>query len=554
MPAVEISFAAPSAGGADAFDAPSFSDTADGQEDFDSVMQAKLSPHSNKSQGKISPHTDKSPVAAESALTAETPPTETQTASDKDSAKLVGDEKKPATSVDGKITNDQNSPFVPLDAAAPLPVYFSLPLFAGSTGASLPTSLPTENADTSGTADGELAGVQALACSGSLATPGTPKRELQLPAASTNAASVSSPTQKDHPANAAELDAKPENPAPGTATTAGLLKMVSPGQNAALPNSKETPQPVISTATTAALVTSAERLPAKDASATPLTVAQFPAMPAATAETAAASAQKPAEIQPAQNHSENPPTHDSSQAGTPVADSGTGVATGAVDMKNPQKTIKVAGPDAKVLPVGDNGGAGEKNLPMPRPASAARAADNRGSDSNFSFAGGGQSPFVDRASTLNVLELPSLAEARMRGVDRTHDMIALHSMRLVESKTDTLAVVIKPSVGTELFLELRQRNGGVEAHATLTRGDHQFLSQHWPELQQRLEQRGIKLAPLGSETSFSASDNGQFQRQQTSQEEAAQQAAAFAEFASIAPVGGAGARLAVARDGWESWA
>jgi hypothetical protein len=115
-------------------------------------------------------------------------------------------------------------------------------------------------------------------------------------------------------------------------------------------------------------------------------------------------------------------------------------------------------------------------------------------------------------------------------------------------------VVIKPSVGTELSLELRHRNGGVEAQATLTRGDHQFLNQHWPELQQRLEQRGIKLAPLDGAANFLANDNGNFSQHQTSREEAAQQAAAFAEFASIGSAGGATARLAPVHDGWESWA
>jgi hypothetical protein len=133
-------------------------------------------------------------------------------------------------------------------------------------------------------------------------------------------------------------------------------------------------------------------------------------------------------------------------------------------------------------------------------------------------------------------------------------MMALHSMRLVESKLDSMSVVIKPAVGTELSLELRQRNGSVEAQATLTRGDHQFLSDHWSELQQRLEQRGVKLAALGSETSFSANGNGQFQQNQASREEAAQQASAFAEFASIGNSGGATARLAPIHDGWESWA
>jgi hypothetical protein len=80
------------------------------------------------------------------------------------------------------------------------------------------------------------------------------------------------------------------------------------------------------------------------------------------------------------------------------------------------------------------------------------------------------------------------------------------------------------------------------------------LSQHWPELQQRLEQRGIKLAPLGGEANFSTAGDGSFQQDQASREEAAQQASAFAEFASAGFAGGATARLAVAHDGWESWA
>lgn len=232
---------------------------------------------------------------------------------------------------------------------------------------------------------------------------------------------------------------------------------------------------------------------------------------------------------------------------------GTGVATMTSPMKNTKNTNKVAGPDVKVLPVGENGAGREKNLPSPLLVTPVRA-DNGGADLNFSFSSGNsQTAVVENAPTLNVLDLPSLADARMRAVERTHDMMALHAMRLVESKSDTLSVVIKPAVGTELSLELRQRNGGVEAQATLTRGDHQFLSQHWPELQQRMELRGIKLAPLGGGEGFSANDNRHFQQQQTSQEEAAQQASAFAEFASIRS-GGASARLAVVHDGWESWA
>ena len=234
---------------------------------------------------------------------------------------------------------------------------------------------------------------------------------------------------------------------------------------------------------------------------------------------------------------------------------GTGVATTVSPMKNPQKTNKVAGPDVKVLPVGEPGAAREKNLPPVLLATPVRATDSRSPDLNFSFANGNNgAPVADNAPVLNALDLPSLADARLRALERTHDMMALHSMRLVESKSDVLSVVIKPSVGTELSLELRQCNGGVEAQATLTRGDHQLLNQHWPELQQRLELRGIKLAPLDGGGGFSASDGGSFSQQQASREDAAQRASAFAEFASIRNAGGATARLAPVHDGWESWA
>jgi hypothetical protein len=233
---------------------------------------------------------------------------------------------------------------------------------------------------------------------------------------------------------------------------------------------------------------------------------------------------------------------------------GTGVATMDSLMKNLQKTNKVAGPGVKVLPVEQNGQSGENNLPQ-LPAGPVRAIDNRGADLNFAFSNGNnQAQATDHTSTVNAVDLPSLADARMRGLERTHDMMALHTMRLLESKSDTLSVVIKPSVGTELSLELHLDSDGVKAQATLTRGDHQFLSQHWPELQQRLEQRGVRLAPLGSEAGFFANNNSQFQKQQNSEDDAAQRASAFAEFAATTQTGGATARLVTVHDGWESWA
>jgi hypothetical protein len=240
-------------------------------------------------------------------------------------------------------------------------------------------------------------------------------------------------------------------------------------------------------------------------------------------------------------------------SGWAADNAGTGVALMDSSMKNPQNANKVAGPDVKVLPVGEGGAAVQQNLPTQLLVPTVRAAENQGGSYNLSLATG-DAPAADTASVLKAADLPLLTDMRMRAMDRMHDMVSLHAMRLMESKSDTLSVMIKPTVGTELSLELRQRGEGVEAQATLVRGDHELLSQHWTELQQRLEQRGIKLGPLGGEGEETAADHGQFQHSEFAQEDEAQQASAFAEFAAAGPAGGATARLAALHDGWESWA
>jgi hypothetical protein len=234
---------------------------------------------------------------------------------------------------------------------------------------------------------------------------------------------------------------------------------------------------------------------------------------------------------------------------------GTGVATDVGQMKKTENGNKVAGLDEQVLPGGTNGTAREAVTSSHPSVAQTRVVENKNSDFNLPLPAL-TAPVADRSSSTNVIALPSLADTRMRDVERTQDMVSLHALRMVETKADSVSVVIRPGAGTELSLELRHRNGVVEAAAVLQRGDFQLMNQHWPELQQKLEQRGIKLSALGGEGNFSAADNGSFSRQQqASREEAAQQASAFAEFTMAMNRGGATARLApVAPDGWESWA
>ncbi|HEV2693252.1 MAG TPA: hypothetical protein VG347_10190 [Verrucomicrobiae bacterium] len=238
---------------------------------------------------------------------------------------------------------------------------------------------------------------------------------------------------------------------------------------------------------------------------------------------------------------------------------GTGVAITASSMKNSDKTNKVAGLDVQVLPGGTNSTLRETVLPAHATVTAVRSADKQTSDLNLPLAPATPA-IAEGADTSSLVALPSLADARMRDVERTHDLVSVHALRMVDSKSDSLQMVLKPGAGTEISLELHHRDGGVEAEAVLQRGDYQLMNQHWPELQAKLEQRGIKLAPLGGEansftTGNNNTNNGNFSRQQPSREEAAQQASAFAEFTVAMNRGGATARLAPAiAGGWESWA
>lgn len=232
---------------------------------------------------------------------------------------------------------------------------------------------------------------------------------------------------------------------------------------------------------------------------------------------------------------------------------GTGVASTLSAMKKSDKVEFFAGQAGQNLPVAGPTraatGALASVLPeLPPRRSEIFSADyspftNTSPDNNF--AAGSSTTSVSAAT------LPSLSEARLQTVERTHDLVSAHALRLVESKSDSMSLVLKPGGGTELSLELRQRNGVVEAQAYLAAGDHQLLNQHWADLQSRLELRGVKLGPLGGEDSFTSGGNFSQQRS-PSRDEETERAAAFAEFAAVS--GGATARSAMGGWGWESWA
>jgi hypothetical protein len=243
----------------------------------------------------------------------------------------------------------------------------------------------------------------------------------------------------------------------------------------------------------------------------------------------------------------------------PLENDGTSVANQCMAMNTTEKTNKLAGltgKTEKVLPGDGSLAVLGNNLPGTDPA--ARVAHFN--ESSLALGGlpanGADSVAV---SGSNGAAPVALVDLNLRALERTHDMVALHALRLVDSKEDSLNVVIKPGAGLQMSLEMRQRGDSIDIRAVVQRGDFANLNQHWPELQQRLEQRGIRLAPLagGENSSAGAGTNGFQQPQREFGGTDPLAASAFAAFALAGPAMSsttAEPTPAILAHGWETWA
>jgi len=247
-------------------------------------------------------------------------------------------------------------------------------------------------------------------------------------------------------------------------------------------------------------------------------------------------------------------------AATSAGTSGIPAAKLDIPMKNTGKMNEIAGLTEKVLPGNAGLAADENNLPRPAIPPLATASNGPMAAYSDSAAHVQQSSSALGGASASSAIISPVVDLRSRALERTHDMVALQATRLVESGSDTLHVVIKPGAGMQLSLELRQQGDGIEAQAVLQRGDFNHLNQHWPELQQRLEQRGIRLASLtGNETALTSDGQGGSQphSQPESPDADGLAAGAFAEFALSGPALPSPTPSSASRSshrGWETWA
>jgi hypothetical protein len=165
-----------------------------------------------------------------------------------------------------------------------------------------------------------------------------------------------------------------------------------------------------------------------------------------------------------------------------------------------------------------------------------------------------------RAEEATTTTVTATGPITTRSMERTEDLMALHGLRLRDSGLDSMRVVIKPDSNLHIALNVQMRDNGVEITAQLQRGDHELMSRHWPELQQQLEQRGIRLAPLTQSESNASSNqnqnNNSFSQHSNRHhhEDRQTRSGAFAEFALESVLVPKRAAKATIPRGWESWA
>jgi hypothetical protein len=220
-------------------------------------------------------------------------------------------------------------------------------------------------------------------------------------------------------------------------------------------------------------------------------------------------------------------------------------------------------PMEKAEKMNEFSGSAEQNLPAGgglRPGAELSNKATRPVRSFISTENTGASPFPVTSTTNTSGEVSSgtfvqqPSPLSLQSLERTQELLSLHAIRLRESGKDSMSVVIKPGPGLHLSLDLQMRDGNVEMRALLHQGDFDLLSRHWTELQQQMESRGIRLAPLlsGQPNADTASEFSK----QSSQRHAADNHSGSGGSSDAASSGAVLPKNPVRKrsQGWESWA
>jgi hypothetical protein len=82
-------------------------------------------------------------------------------------------------------------------------------------------------------------------------------------------------------------------------------------------------------------------------------------------------------------------------------------------------------------------------------------------------------------------------------LDRIEMLITREAANIRENGAERLGVSVKVDAQTELFLQLTQKDGQLQATLRCERGDFSALDSQWAQLQQTLARQNVQLMPLG---------------------------------------------------------
>ena len=152
-------------------------------------------------------------------------------------------------------------------------------------------------------------------------------------------------------------------------------------------------------------------------------------------------------------------------------------------------------------------------------------------------------------------------------VDRVSSLLLRETSLVRQYSSDSMAVVLRPDDGTELYVHFARRNGQIEATIRCDRGDVQQLGALWPQLQKSLAQQRVRLAPLQegpsanlifTHSAGSSGGGGGSQRHSPSDRQSMDEwsapASSVPDRSHVRGRGGSRRRLTTSRPGWETWA
>jgi hypothetical protein len=171
-------------------------------------------------------------------------------------------------------------------------------------------------------------------------------------------------------------------------------------------------------------------------------------------------------------------------------------------MKNNGQENQIAGARVQNVPVSGRDGNVSPNIVATGGAGASRTGEAvRETEKRFgtsvgeavSMAIGG---LRGGAGSHFASELPPLSTGPLKTSEQLVLSLTREVMQFKNFKSDSMAVVLKPDKNTEIFLHLAMRNGAVEVQARFDRGDFSSVNSQWAQLQQTMQQQGVKLSSL----------------------------------------------------------